>query len=102
MTEMLAPVAAAENPWTAAQQQFADPAGAGDRTLVQLFREQVAARGASPAMYRKVEGRWVAITWYEYASAARRLASFLLSIGLGEAQHVAIWSFNRPEFIIAS
>ena len=30
------------------------------------------------------------------------LAAFFISAGLQEDEHVAIWSFNRPEFIITS
>jgi long-chain acyl-CoA synthetase len=73
-----------------------------ERTLVELFLQQAARRAGKPALVHRVDGIWVTITWKEYAEQARALAAFFVSKGLGEDEHVAIWSFNRPEFIIAS
>jgi long-chain acyl-CoA synthetase len=73
-----------------------------ERTLVELFLRQAARRAGKPALVHRVDGAWVTITWREYAEQARALAAFFMSKGLGEDEHVAIWSFNRPEFIIAS
>ncbi len=73
-----------------------------ERTLVQLFLRQVELRADKPAMYHRLDDHWVPITWAEYAQQARALAAFFISTGLGEQDHVAIWSFNRPEFIITS
>ncbi len=71
-------------------------------TLVDLFRHQVKVRGDAPALFHRVDGAWVAMGWAAYARQARQLAAFLVSVGLRERDHVAIWSFNRPEFILAS
>ena len=53
-------------------------------------------------MFRRDGGHWTPITWGAYAQHARELAAFFISVGLHEGEHVAIWSFNRPEFLHAS
>ena len=73
-----------------------------ERTLVQLFLRQVELRADRPAMFHRLDDHWAPITWGEYAQQARALAAFFMSSGLQEEGHVAIWSFNRPEFIITS
>lgn len=73
-----------------------------ERTLVELFRRQAELHAADPALIHRVNGAWQTITWREYAEQARQLAAWYLSVGLEEGAHVAIWSFNRPEFVIAS
>ncbi len=73
-----------------------------ERTLVELFRRQAATRGDKPAMFHRAGDRWASITWNAYAQEARELAAFFVDAGLQEGQHVAVWSFNRPEFVITS
>jgi len=73
-----------------------------ERTLVQLFLRQVELRSDKPAMFHRLDEHWTPITWAEYAEQARELAAFLISVGLQEQEHVAVWSFNRPEFVITS
>jgi len=46
-------------------------------------------------------GRWISISWEQFGAASRRIAAFLLGEGVGEQEHVAIWSGNRPEWHIA-
>jgi len=70
-------------------------------TLVDHFRRQVAERGAAPALYHRAAGRYRPITWSDFARASLRLASFLVSEGVQEQDHVAIWADNRPEWHIA-
>ncbi len=73
-----------------------------ERTLVELFRRQAATRAGKPAMFHRDRDRWAPITWDTYAENARALAAFFIAAGLDEQSHVAIWSFNRPEFLITS
>jgi long-chain acyl-CoA synthetase len=73
-----------------------------ERSLVELFRRQAATRGEKPAMFHRAGARWASITWNAYAQEARELAAFFIDAGLQEGQHVAVWSFNRPEFVITS
>ena len=71
-------------------------------TLVEMFRRQADLRGDTPAMLQRIDGRWVALTWAEYAFQARGLAAFLVKDGLTHGDHVAVWTFNRQEFVITS
>ena len=73
-----------------------------ERTLVEMYRRQVELRADMPAMVRRVDGRWLTLTWAEYAFQARALAAFLVDDGLTQGDHVAVWTFNRPEFVITS
>jgi long-chain acyl-CoA synthetase len=73
-----------------------------ERTLVELFRRQAATRAGKAAMFHRDGDRWTPITWDIYAENARALAAFFIGAGLDEGAHVAIWSFNRPEFLITS
>jgi long-chain acyl-CoA synthetase len=73
-----------------------------ERTLVELFRRQAELHASDPALIRRVNGEWRTITWREYAEQARQLAAWYLTVGLEQGAHVAIWSFNRPEFVISS
>ncbi len=73
-----------------------------ERTLVELFRRQANSRANSPAMFHRDSDHWTSIAWSAYAEQARSLAAFFISAGLKEQEHVAIWSFNRPEFLVAS
>jgi len=73
-----------------------------ERTLVELFRRQAASRAGSPAMFHRDGDHWASIAWGAYAEQARSLAAFFISAGLREQEHVAIWSFNRPEFLVTS
>ena len=73
-----------------------------ERTLVELFRRQANSRANSPAMFHRDSDHWTSIAWSVYAEQARSLAAFFISAGLKEQEHVAIWSFNRPEFLVAS
>ena len=73
-----------------------------ERTLVELFRRQAGSRSGSPAMFHREGDSWAAIDWNTYAHQARAMGAFFMSVGLNEEEHVAIWSFNRPEFLIAS
>jgi long-chain acyl-CoA synthetase len=81
-----------------ASQPQSPPPGA---TLVAHFRRQVSTRPAAPAMRFMAAGRWITVTWEQFGAASRRIAAFLASEGVGEQEHVGIWSNNRPEWHIA-
>jgi long-chain acyl-CoA synthetase len=73
-----------------------------ERTLIELFRRQAESRGDNPAMFHREGDHWTPISWAAYHERTRRLAAFFMSLGLQVGEHVAIWSFNRPEFVISS
>ena len=72
-----------------------------NRSVPELFQEQVVKRGTRPAMYFKSSNSWHAINWEQYGAAVKRIAGFLLAEGLQHADRVAILSYNRPEWHIA-
>jgi long-chain acyl-CoA synthetase len=67
-------------------------------TLVHHLLAQVRGRADLPALYTRAGERWVAITWGQFGEGARRIASFLVSEGIGAGEHVAIWADNRAEW----
>jgi long-chain acyl-CoA synthetase len=73
-----------------------------ERTLVELFQRQAELRAGKPAMFHRDGGAWIPLTWTDYARKARDLAAYFVDQGLGHGEHVAIWTFNRPEFVVAS
>ena len=72
-----------------------------NRSVPELFQEQVAKRRAMPAMYFKSAGKWHDISWEQYGAAVKRIAGFLLAERVQPAERVAILSYNRPEWHIA-
>jgi long-chain acyl-CoA synthetase len=73
-----------------------------ERTLVELFRRQAELHADDPALLHRTAAGWQTRTWRQYATEARHLAAWYLRERLETGGHVAIWSFNRPEFVIAS
>jgi long-chain acyl-CoA synthetase len=66
-----------------------------------MFQESVKKFADYPAMLRKVNGRFRAITYREMGARVRMLATALLALGIGKGDPVAILSENRPEWAIA-
>ncbi|TMF15580.1 MAG: long-chain fatty acid--CoA ligase [Chloroflexi bacterium] len=77
------------------------PAPAAGATVVEAFHRQVATRGTAKALYFKAGDRYQGISWAEFGLAARRWSAYLLSQGVAEQEHVAIWAGNRPEWHIS-
>jgi long-chain acyl-CoA synthetase len=72
-----------------------------NRSVAELFQEQVAKRGAAPAMFFKSSAKWHGISWEQYGQAVKRVAGFLLGEGVKQGERGAILSYNRPEWHIA-
>ena len=66
-----------------------------------LFQQTAARQAEAPALFFKSGGRWVPISWADYARTVSRLANVLLAEGLEPQDRVALWSANRPEWQIA-
>jgi long-chain acyl-CoA synthetase len=72
---------------------------ASDTIPHRLF-EQARARPDAPAYYQKVAGRYTPTTWRQYADLVRRAGKALVALGLEPGGKVAIFGFNRPEWVI--
>jgi long-chain acyl-CoA synthetase len=72
-------------------------------TIVSNFMHQVERLGDRSAMRRRdpVSGEWQDISWADYGTAAREVATGLASLGIAPGDTVAIFSPNRPEWHIA-
>ena len=71
------------------------------RTIVALFRDQVANGGSRPALRRHVAGSWQPLSWTEYGDAVREIAAGLVDLGIGAGERVALLATNRPEWHFA-
>jgi long-chain acyl-CoA synthetase len=72
---------------------------ASDTIPHRLFA-QAKARPDAPAFHHKVDGRYRATPWAEYASTVRKLGKALLALGFAPGSTVSILGFNRPEWVL--
>jgi len=91
-------VASARRDAVAPEGHVIEPA---QKSVCELFQEQVRRRGPEPALHFKAAGRWNPITWQQYGAAVKRITGFLLAEGLEPGQRTAVLSYNRPEWHIA-
>jgi long-chain acyl-CoA synthetase len=69
--------------------------------LVELLLKRADARGETPFLWAKREGKWQPITWAEAARQVCTIAESLRAMGLAEGDRVMLVSENRPEWCIA-
>jgi long-chain acyl-CoA synthetase len=71
---------------------------------MQTIPAQLLANGSTfsdqPAYSTRVDGKWVAVTWAEYAEEIRTAARALISLGVAPGDRVAILGWNRPAWAI--
>jgi long-chain acyl-CoA synthetase len=79
------------------------PAGSrlGAATLPARLLAQAETRPRDPALRVKRLGRWLEISWGEYAARVATVALGLRELGLGPGDRVAVLSENRPEWLFA-
>ena len=70
-------------------------------STVHAFFATAARLGAQPALLRRIDGKWQARSWSDYAAEVRRAARALLALGMERGGAVAIIGPNRPEWLIA-
>ncbi len=70
-------------------------------TLPKVFYNRVNRYGTRTALRVKREGDWVDISWDEWGLKVKQMAMGLMALGLGEKEHVAILSENRPGWTYA-
>lgn len=69
--------------------------------LATMFFDQADRLGARTALRKKADGRWVDISWADWARDARRFAGGLVKLGLAPREVVSIIGNNRPEWVVA-
>lgn len=71
---------------------------------MQTIPAQLLANGSAyadqPAYSTRVDGKWVAVTWAEYAEEIRTAARALISLGVTPGDRIAILGWNRPAWAI--
>jgi long-chain acyl-CoA synthetase len=64
------------------------------------FLETAAQRSSAPAYYVRMEKGWVPTLWSTYRDEVRQAARALIALGVKPGDAIAVWSYNRPEWII--
>ena len=70
-------------------------------SVVSLFNQQCKELTDSPYLWRKVEGKFLSLSWLEVQKKVNALAKGLISLGILKGDRVVILSENRPEWQIA-
>ena len=70
-------------------------------SVVSLFNDQCKELKDSPYLWRKVEGKFLSLSWLEVQKKVNALAKGLISLGILKGDRVVILSENRPEWQIA-
>jgi long-chain acyl-CoA synthetase len=81
------------------------PAAQADRSpsfvpAPQCFLDTAAKRGRAPAYYVRTEKGWVPTRWNIYRDEVRQAARALIALGVKPGDAIAVWSYNRPEWMI--
>jgi len=71
------------------------------KNLVELFLNQVKSHGDGVALRYKSEGKWIPITFNEWAREVKTVAMSLVKLGLQPKRTVSLVSNNRPEWVCA-
>src|SRR5262249_21374465 len=64
------------------------------------FLDTAARQGKAPAYYVRTEKSWVPTSWSVYRDEVRQAARALIALGVKPGDAIAVWSYNRPEWMI--
>ena len=70
-------------------------------TIYESFARVAASQPGRPALMHRVEGRYRSICYSELARAVDEVAAGLARRGVRPGDSVGIYSYNRPEWVIA-
>ena len=70
-------------------------------SVVSLFNHQCKELKDNPYLWRKVEGKYLSLSWLDIQKKVNALAKGLISLGILKGDRVVILSENRPEWQIA-
>ena len=72
------------------------------KNLALMIHEQITKYGAGKkALYYKEGDDWLGISWKDFGARIDQAAMGLLELGVKEKELVAVYSGNRPEWVIA-
>lgn len=72
-----------------------------ERNIAEMFFNRVRKYADETILRYKKCGRWIDITWNEFAREVRNFANGLLHLGIEKGDRISILSWNRPEWVIA-
>ncbi|MCX7958409.1 MAG: long-chain fatty acid--CoA ligase [Deltaproteobacteria bacterium] len=72
-----------------------------ERSVAELFFDKVREKGDRLFLARKVKGNWEYLSYTEVEYRVRNLGLALISMGVNPQDRVAIFSPNRPEWVIS-
>jgi long-chain acyl-CoA synthetase len=72
-----------------------------DGNMMAIFHRRVEELGGQPALRRKVNGQWEALSWRQYGDLVQRAARGFIALGLQRNQAVGILGFNRVEWVVS-
>jgi long-chain acyl-CoA synthetase len=88
----------------AAPEVITRPAASSDpipaRSIPEVVWSTAARRGNAPAMWRRVDGEYQAISYHELTERVRSIAMGLAALGFGAGQRLALLSENRMEWAL--
>ena len=70
-------------------------------SVVSLFHNQSLSLGTKPYLWKKVNGKFVSLSWNEVLEKVESIAKGLINLGILKGDRVVILSENRPEWQIA-
>jgi long-chain acyl-CoA synthetase len=68
--------------------------------LALMINERCDRHGDRPALHRRENDGWHAITWREMGEMIREVSLGLLELGVRDRECVAVYSHNRPEWAV--
>jgi len=69
------------------------------KSVYHLLTSQVTRYGDRAVFYHKTEGRWVSVSWNEYAEQAGKVSLGLIRLGVRAGDAVGVLSENRIEWV---
>ncbi len=70
-------------------------------TIIQKFYDQETNKGTKAFLHQPFGDRWETYTYKEVGQMARKVANYLISIGMTKGKHIGLVSKNCREWIIA-
>ena len=70
-------------------------------SVVGLFQSQSTALNDKPYLWKKLDGKFISISWNQTREQVESIAKGLINLGILKGDRVVILSENRPEWQIA-